>query len=201
MTSATSSALKRAGDRAVGLVGGDEDLVDVVEAERPEVDEDAMLVGHVQGDPLDPGAGVEHRGAHGVERLLDREAAVAGEGLEQDAADLGVRGVPVEVAAGVVDRREPVGLEHRGQDAVGGVGQRRVAVAEEPGERRARRLEQEQVVEARLDVQAAAAAPDACWSASRCAWPAKAWGCSTPSTRIRSSGCSTSRAVARSTWA
>ena len=50
---------------------------------------------------------------------------------------------------------EPVGLEHRGQDPIGGVSERRVPVAQEPAKGRVGRLEQEQVVEARLDAQAA----------------------------------------------
>ena len=55
---------------------------------------------------------------------------------------------------------EPVGLEHRGQDPVGGVRKRRVAIAQEPAKGRVGRLEQEQIVEARLDAQAAPRAHD-----------------------------------------
>ena len=51
--------MKCSGDRAVGFVGGDEDLVGVVEPERFQIDEDAMLVGHGERDPLDFGHGVE----------------------------------------------------------------------------------------------------------------------------------------------
>ncbi len=67
-------------DGAVGLVGGNEDLVRVVSAEAAEVDEQVVLVGHAQGDLVDD-AGVLERGfGHGVERLLHGKRVVLGEG-------------------------------------------------------------------------------------------------------------------------
>ena len=71
----------------MGLVGGDEDLVGVFEAEWFQIDEDAMLVGHGEGDPLDLGARLERRRPHGVERLLHGEALMPGERLEQGLAN------------------------------------------------------------------------------------------------------------------
>ena len=68
--SAATARWKGPGDRAVRLVGGDEDLVDVLQSEGFQVDQDAMLVGHDQGDPLDLRTRVEHGLAHCVERLL-----------------------------------------------------------------------------------------------------------------------------------
>ena len=96
------SALKCSGDRAVGLVGGDEDLVGVFEAEWFQIDEDAMLVGHGQGDPLDLGARVERRRRPSRGASAARRGSVAGEGLEQGLANLGVGAIPIERSLGDV---------------------------------------------------------------------------------------------------
>ena len=46
-----------------------------------------MLVGAAEVDRGDRLVGLEHRAAHRVDRLLQREAVVLGEGVEQGAGD------------------------------------------------------------------------------------------------------------------
>ena len=97
-----SCALKCSGDRAVGFVGGEEDLVGVLQAERLQIDEDAMLVGHGQRDPLDLRARLERRRSHGVERLLHGEALVARRTSRATPGECFVRAVIPVGAASVV---------------------------------------------------------------------------------------------------
>ena len=132
-------------DEAVGPVGGDEHLAVVLQPERREVDEEVVLVGRREPDLRDLGVRLEHRAAHRVERLLQGAAVGHGEGLEQDLADVVVGLVPVDVRALVA----PAGDERGGQDAVVGLGQRRVAVLEEALELRAGGLQDDEVLQAR----------------------------------------------------
>ena len=76
------------------------------------------LLGMVRVISLDLGAGAERGLAHRVEGLLDGEAVVAGEGLEQGPADLGVCARPSRPAAPPT-RRVQSGLDLGGEDAVG----------------------------------------------------------------------------------
>ncbi len=72
----------RALDQPVRAVVGVEDLVRVLEPERLQIDDEVVLVGHRQPHLGDRGAGVQQRLAHRVEGLLQREAVVAGEGVD-----------------------------------------------------------------------------------------------------------------------
>ncbi len=148
--SCKSRALKCSGDRAVRFIGRKKNLIGVFQSKGPQIDEDAMLVGHDQGDPLDLGTRIERGRAHGVERLLHGETLVGGKCLEQGLASAGVGLIPMGVVAIV----EPVGPEHRGQDPVGRVTECRVPVPQEPAKRRVVRFEQEQLVETGLNAQA-----------------------------------------------
>src|SRR6266568_1114883 len=100
-----------------------------------------MLVRHRHPDLGDLRVGLEHSLAHGVQGLLQGQAVLAGERLEQDAPHVSVALGPVEVGA----RVPPAGGDRGGQDAVRGLGQGGVAIAREPGELRYRRLQHHQV--------------------------------------------------------
>ena len=151
-----SGALKCSGDRAVGFVGGEEDFVGIFQAERLKIDENAMLVGHDERDTVD---------LEGTPRVPPppwRRASAARTGScarRRSRAGLANFRCARFQSAGTAGI-EPVGLEDRGQDPIGGVGQRRVAIAEEAAEGRIGRFQQEQLVDARLDAQAAAPAPN-----------------------------------------
>ena len=166
-------------------------------AEPLEVDEDAVLVGQGQGDLLDLGAGVQRGLAHRVQGLLDGQAVVAGEGLQQGPADPGVGRVPVDGGPRGVG---PAGPDLGGEDPVGRLGEGRVAVAEEAREARAGGLEDQQAVQPRLDPEPVAARGVTVAVRVSPPPPTKAWGWSTPPTAIRRQGCSASPTVAERTW-
>src|SRR3954451_10821031 len=80
------STLNGALDQAVGLGGGVEDLVRVVEPEAPEVVEQVMAVRQREVDAPHLGEALEHRLPHVVQRELDRRAVVVGERVEDRVA-------------------------------------------------------------------------------------------------------------------
>ena len=67
----------------IRLVGGDEDLIIVVHAELLKVEKDVMFVGHFQRDLFYFGKVFQDVFAHGVERVLNGEAFVGGEGMQE----------------------------------------------------------------------------------------------------------------------
>ena len=87
-----------------------------------QVVEQVVLVGQRHPDPLDLGASLEHGLAHAVERELDRRAVVVAERREDALAHRVPRGVVVDVAGAI----GPARLHDRREDAVRGLGQRRV---------------------------------------------------------------------------
>ena len=111
----------------VGLGGGVEDEVGVVQAEGLEVDEQVMAVGQREVNAADLRVALEDSGAHALQGELDRGAVVVAEGLEQRVAHSGPTG-----AEAVIDvSKVPARADHGRQDAVIGLGQGREAVARE----------------------------------------------------------------------
>ena len=103
-----------------------------------------MLVRRAEPDLGDLVVRLQHRGAHGVERLLQGPAVRGGELLDQRLPDRGVAGVPVDVGRGV----PPAGHQGGGHDAVVGLLQRGVRVLEEALELAAGGLQHGQVLQA-----------------------------------------------------
>ena len=115
------------------LIGGDENLVRIVEPERRKIDEQMMPVRHRDGDLVDLKARAQRRVRHRIERVLHRRAVVHGEGLEHRCADALARR-EIGVGAAIGPRRG----HRRGQDAIARFGQRRVLVARKTVEREVR---------------------------------------------------------------
>jgi len=103
-----------AGDKTVGFVGGDEDLVVVVGAELLKIEKDMVFVRHFQRDLFYGGEVFEYIFSHGVEGMLYGEAFVRGEGEEQVFADVGVEAAGVGREAVVC----PGDVSLCGEDAV-----------------------------------------------------------------------------------
>jgi hypothetical protein len=113
-----------------------------------------VLVRHREADLGDLGMPLEHAAAHVEQGRLQRGRVALGEGLEQQHPYALVHGVEVE--GGTADDRRgvqrgrfvaPSRRDIGGQDAVGGLLQRRVPVAREPLESRFGRLQHGQAVE------------------------------------------------------
>src|SRR5688500_16620990 len=115
------------GDLAGGLVGGDVDVVVELLAEGGEVEGDAVLVGEGEVDLVDGRFGGEGGVGHLVQRFLNGEALVSREGGEQRGADAREGGV--ELGYRLLLER-PVGRHFGGENAVGGLGERRELVAD-----------------------------------------------------------------------
>jgi hypothetical protein len=124
-----------------------EHLAAVIQPERTEVDQEVMLVRGRQPDFGDLLVGREHRRAHLPQALLECAAVYGRELFDQHPADAGVDRVPV----GVRTEMTPASGQRRGQHPVVGLRQRRVPVAQESGELRSRRLEQDEIPHARQD--------------------------------------------------
>src|SRR6188472_1458712 len=80
-------------DQAVGLGGGVEDLVRVVEPEAAEVVEQVVAVRQREVDALDLREALQHGLAHVLQRELDRRAVVVGERLQDRVAHLRPHGL------------------------------------------------------------------------------------------------------------
>ncbi len=65
------------------LVGGDEDLVRVIQTKGFQIDEDPMLVGQCERDAVDLRASRERRRSQRVQRVLHRQTLVLGKCFEQ----------------------------------------------------------------------------------------------------------------------
>src|SRR5947207_7569158 len=90
-TCVVSLPISVAGDGAADfperLISRHENFVGVVHAERLKVRQNAMLVGHRERDAIDLDARGEGGFAHGVKRLLHREAVMRSESREHRRAD------------------------------------------------------------------------------------------------------------------
>src|SRR6476646_2022640 len=74
---------ERRGYQTMRLLGRDEDLVPVFQAEAGQIEREMVPVGHHQTDALDGVDCIQDRLAHRVQSVLDRFAAVLRERLEQ----------------------------------------------------------------------------------------------------------------------
>src|SRR3954469_6268603 len=146
-----SSTLNGPLDQAGGLRGGVKDLVRVLEPEAREVVEQVVAVGEREVDALHGRDALQHRLPHVVQGELDRWAVVVGERREDRVAHLRPRGL------GRLAVVLPARGDDRGEDAVVGLGQRRVLLAVEAGPARAGRAQDQQILDAALvaDVRAA----------------------------------------------
>ena len=131
-------------DQAVGAVGGVEDLVRVVQAERGQVRGEVVLVRAGELDLVDAVVLGDDRLTHLVEGVLQRARIALGERGQQSRLDPVIDRVEVEIG-GVVT---PPGRHVGGQDAILGLGQGGVLVLRVPHEARSGRLHHGQPVEA-----------------------------------------------------
>ena len=138
------------------LLGGDEDLVAVLETEARDIDRQMVLVRHRQIDGGDVGERVEDGLPHGVQRMLHGFAVMLGEDAEQRRAD-GVPGRP-EFDLGIAVT--PFRGERRRENPVAGFGQSRKLVARESFERRVAGFENHQIGDAGTDQDAFAVSVD-----------------------------------------
>src|SRR5262245_7208437 len=74
-------------DQPERLVGRHEDLVRVVEPERPEIDQQVMAIRHRQRDVVDLGTRLEGRLGHCIQRMLHRTAVVGGKRIDERRAN------------------------------------------------------------------------------------------------------------------
>ena len=107
------------------------------------VDEEVVLVRHRQAHLGDLRVRLQHRLAHRVERLLQRQAVHRRERVEHDRADAGVGLVPVDVRTDVAPPRG----DDRGHDPVRGLDQRGVLHLGEAVELAAGALEDRDVLQ------------------------------------------------------
>src|SRR5688500_15638838 len=131
-------------DQAVRRLRRHEHVVLVRKPERREIHREVVLVRHRQTDLFDFPAKLENGFPHRIHRVLDRPAVVCGERIEERLPHLApeTREVPAAFAV------EPARGERGREDPVLRVGERRISVAQESGERGAGALEKEEVVQA-----------------------------------------------------
>src|SRR4051794_5751465 len=145
-TSALAAADGRL-DESVRLGGRRVDLPVVLQPERSKVDQPVMEVRQDHPHLLDLVVTVEDGLGHDPDRRLDRRAVVVRKDLEEGRPNVEEDGVEIEVGGAVA----PDGGHLRRHQAVVGLGQRRVPIAREASERRARRLHDDEVLDAGLD--------------------------------------------------
>src|ERR1051325_4236522 len=136
-------------DLPVGFVGGHEDFVFVVQTERRQVHQQAMLVGHHQMNLRNPRLGLQRRLAHLEEGGLHGRAVCCGKDFQHRVQDGAVR---PEITLWSRFPR-PGRLHIRGQNAVMRFRQRREFVSWKTREARPGRLQNEQILDARLDAR------------------------------------------------
>src|ERR1700722_9914142 len=134
------------------LVGGNEDLVGIVLAEAGEVDEEAVFVWHRDFDLVDFGYVRERTYSHRVESLLHGLAVVVGKGAEHGLSNFYANGFEVEGSGDVL----PLGTDGGSEEAVFGLGQSGERVLDVAFEAGVRGLEQDEIVEARENMETSA---------------------------------------------